>query len=105
MTEMHKQSQGTLVFNDGTRAKWYREEYLPYEPSAYHYDEGLLVFVPSVKGSDRGNLYFISTVDGKVYGEDWYAEDAYTRLLEGVSCPEINLMIQERERQLERFWR
>ena len=79
--------QGTLKFADGSMLNWEAEEFLPYEPSANHHDEGLIV---STDGSD--DLYFISTMNGLVYAQADEPHDeieGLTRLVEDAYSPEI----------------
>lgn len=88
---------GTLRYADGSEVQWEFVEHIPYEPSAYHWDEGIIVSVGS-------NMYFISLMSGNVYGASDEDEDELTRLIENAQCPEIDAQIKmERERD-EQFW-
>jgi hypothetical protein len=90
-------NNGTLRFEDGTVAEWEFVEYVPYEPSAYHWDEGIIVSV--MNGESDGPMYFISLMDGHVYRGESTDEESLTAKLEGVFSPEVNDDIERRVNQ------
>lgn len=80
-----------LVFADGSEIQCYTVEHIPYEPSAYHWDEGIIVASPS------GNYYFVSLGTAMVYGPSDTDEDELTRHLEDARCPEAEEFLRQCE--------
>lgn len=88
-----KPQTGTLKFPDGTQVEWEFVEHVPYEPSAYHHDEGIIVASTTTE-------YFISVGTGDVYGQS-DDDSGLNRLLEDVQCPEIQTRIDAFEAAME----
>lgn len=84
---------GTIQFADETTARWELVEAVPYEPAAYHWDQGIIVSVGE-------NCYFISVGTGDVYAESDEDEGSLTRLIEGARCPEIDEEIKEFDKRM-----
>jgi hypothetical protein len=88
-----------IVYQDGSQVTCDFVEHVPYEPSAYHWDDGIIVNVQGVNV-----LYFVSCGTGTVYTHADDDHDSLTRVVENAHCPEINKVIEaerEADRQLE----
>ena len=68
-------------------------EHIPYEPSAYHWDEGIIV-------ARDETLYFISLSDGDIYVGADDDPDSLSKKDDSLRCIEIDAMISKRDAEL-----
>lgn len=88
----------TIKFPNDTSVVTELVEHIPYEPSAYHWDEGIIVEVPNTE-----NLYFISCGTGMIYRGSDEDSDQLTQLVEDAFCPEMDQFIEACRKQEEMF--
>jgi hypothetical protein len=93
---LDKPQRGILKFQDGTQVEWEFVEHVPYEPSAYHWDEGIIV-------ASKTTEYFISLGTGDVYGQS-DDDSGLNRLMEEARCPEIDKRIEDFTTAMEAHW-
>jgi hypothetical protein len=94
MDGVNRFERGVILFSDGSRVRWTKEEWLPYAPSENHHDEGMIVT------SDSGTSYFISHMTGTVYGESDSDDpmEGLTREIDGAICPSVARWLEQRAR-------
>lgn len=84
---------------DDTRINCEFVEHIPYEPSAYHWDEGVIVSPVNTE-----NLYFLSFMNGFIYEGELHDSDQLTRRVDTIRCPELEELIEtqrKRDQELE----